>query len=248
MNRAVDRYVDSLLRRRRPKAFAPSQEDLAAARTAIDLLAQSPDAYTPSVGFVDVLRRRIADQEDAESADPVTGASEPKRDRRGFGQALAGRRTFLQAGALTATGAAAGIVAEQLLSSGPVAVGAAGPGPTQSPPDMISPAEGTWQTVASTADLSEGGVMSFDQGAVSGFLRRVSGRVQAVSGTCTHQACRLALNPPRDKLVCPCHGATFTIDGANLTHPHQLNRPLPALPRLAVREVGGEIQIYAPAP
>jgi nitrite reductase/ring-hydroxylating ferredoxin subunit len=89
-------------------------------------------------------------------------------------------------------------------------------------------------------------VLPFDLGAVSGFVRRVSGRVQAVSGICTHQGCRLDLSPSRDQLACPCHGATFTLAGANLTHPLQTGQALPALPRLAVREQNGQVQIYAP--
>ncbi|MBB4928899.1 hypothetical protein [Kitasatospora kifunensis] len=33
----------------------------------------------------------------------------------------------------------------------------------------------------------------------------------------------------------------------NLTRPHRSGEPLPALPRLPVRELDGTIQIYAPA-
>jgi nitrite reductase/ring-hydroxylating ferredoxin subunit len=47
--------------------------------------------------------------------------------------------------------------------------------------------------------------------------------------------------------MCPCHGATFTLAGANLTHPRQTGSVLPALPRLPVREQDGRIQVYAPA-
>lgn len=282
MKRAVDRYVESLLQRRRPKAFVPSEEDLVAARTAIGLLADTPDAYTPSAGFVDGLRRRITALEDEETqAAPARPAAQPEpavqarparnprrvtglitgratgtgRDNgflgglavtRGTGL-VAGRRGFLQVGALTATGAAAGLAADRLLSdrTDPATQGAGGA------PNLgvLSPATGgSWQTVAASADLHEGDVLSFDQGPVTGFVRRVSGRVQAVSATCTHQACRLALNTPQTTLVCPCHGATFALDGTNLTHPLQVDRPLPALPRVPVRETEGVIQIYAPSP
>ncbi|MGW1747098.1 Rieske (2Fe-2S) protein [Streptomyces sp. NPDC002092] len=100
--------------------------------------------------------------------------------------------------------------------------------------------------MAASTDVSEGAVLSFDLGTVTGFVRRVSGRVQAVSGICTHQACRLALSPARDTLACPCHGATFALTGESLTHPKSV-RPLPRLPRMAVRETTGHIQVYAPA-
>jgi cytochrome b6-f complex iron-sulfur subunit len=48
------------------------------------------------------------------------------------------------------------------------------------------------------------------------------------------------------ELMCPCHGATFSITGAVLRH--RLSFPLSALPRLAVRESGGVIQVFAPRP
>ncbi len=46
------------------------------------------------------------------------------------------------------------------------------------------------------------------------------------------------------RLVCPCHGATFALDGTVLAH--KLPIPLEALPRIEVREAGGAVQVYAP--
>jgi cytochrome b6-f complex iron-sulfur subunit len=65
-----------------------------------------------------------------------------------------------------------------------------------------------------------------------------------VSGVCTHQGCRLALAAGTARLVCPCHGAQFALDGAVIWHRHTIT--LTALPRLAVREAGGFVQVYAP--
>lgn len=231
MKSAVDRYVERLLGRRRPKPFAPSQEDLAITRTAIELLAEGPHAAGPREEFVTDLERRIAALDDA-AAEPAVPRPAPWH--------APGRRRFLAATALAATGAAAGAAVDHALTrQAPVESGAKA--------GEITPTHGTWQNVAASADLPEGAVLPFDQGSVTGFLRRVSGRVQAVSGTCTHQACRLALSPARDILACPCHGATFALTGESLTHPKSL-RPLPALPRMAVREAGDHIQVYAPAP
>ncbi|NUR32116.1 MAG: Rieske (2Fe-2S) protein [Catenulispora sp.] len=227
MKRPIDGYVDSLLRRRRPKPFAPTEDDLAIARTAIDLAAAVPDAQRPREAFVEDLRRRLAEQAEAPQPAPAPPAAYRPR----------GRRRFLAATALTATGVAAVVIGEQAATH-PVAGKADAEGD-------LTPDTGSWQTVAQAADLREGEVMPFDLGAVSGFLRRVSGRVQAVSGTCTHQGCRLRLDAPRDRLACPCHGATFTLAGAPLTRPHG-SHPLPALPRLAVRIDGEEVQVYAP--
>lgn len=235
MRHPVDRYVDRLLRRRRPKPFAPTADELAVVRTAIDLMAAAPDATAPRPAFVEQLRGRLSEQESAEqNAEAPRPAWRPSP-----------RRRFLAAGALTAAGAAAGaagtvgVVAGRLSASG-------ASGQSSLPETEISPTYGVWRTVMSGADIPEGAVLPFDLGAVTGFLRRVSGRVQAVSGICTHQGCRLDLTDAHDALSCPCHGATFTLAGANLTHPLQTGQSLPALPRLPVRERNGQIQIYAP--
>lgn len=235
MRNSIDGYVERLLSRRRPEPFSPTEDELAMARTAIDLLATSPDADGPREEFVADLRARIAAQDDA----PRPAPARPSSWR------TPGRRRVLTATALTAAGAAAGIGVNDLLTVQPAAVAAA-PAATATD-DAITPARGIWQNVVAAADLPEGGVLSFDLGAVTGFVRRVSGRVQAISAICTHQGCRLDLTPARDQLACPCHGATFALTGQSLTHPRS-TRALPPLPRLAVRESDGHIQIYAPAP
>jgi len=87
-------------------------------------------------------------------------------------------------------------------------------------------------------------VRSFSVNGVTGFVGRVGGRLRAVSGICTHQGCHLVFIAGPARLVCPCHGAQFATDGAVIRH-----RPgvtLTALPRLAVREAGGLVQVYAP--
>ncbi|GAA1995693.1 Rieske (2Fe-2S) protein [Catenulispora subtropica] len=231
MKRPIDRYVDSLLRRRRPKPFAPTEDDIAVARAAIDLAAAVPDAQRPREAFVEELRRRLSEQEDTPQPAPAPPAAYRPR----------GRRRFLAATALTATGVAAVVAVDRAVT------GSGSPaGPVDAEGDL-TPDVGGWQTVARDADLPEGAVLPFDLGAVTGFVRRVSGRLQAVSGVCTHQGCRLRVDTPREQLACPCHGATFTLAGAPLTRPHG-SRPLPALPRLPVRIEGGQVQVYGPAP
>src|ERR1700730_12213104 len=111
MRRAVDRYVDSLLRRRRPKDFAPTQDELAVARTAITLLAESPDAAGPRQTFVDDLHPRIATH--------ATAAPQPAAAPPSTRWAL-DRRRVLQVTTLTAAAAAAaaaGATADHLLPS-----------------------------------------------------------------------------------------------------------------------------------
>ena len=245
MKRAVDRYVESLLNRRRPRPFAPSEDDLAVTRTAIALAAAGPDGRGPDPEFVAELRRKITAQQAAEAPRPGSAESaEAQGTTPGMApkpaRAVPARRRFLQATALTAGAAAAGAAADHLVTR-----------PATRPPanaeGELTPVRGSWQTVLASADLPEGGVMPFDLGTVVGFVQRTSGRVQAVSGICTHQGCRLNLATPPKELVCPCHGATFTVSGEPLTYPHSTYAAAP-LPRLAVRVQEGSIQIYAPTP
>jgi cytochrome b6-f complex iron-sulfur subunit len=235
MKRSIDRYVDSLARRRRPKPFSPSEEDLAIAQVAIELAAAAPEAQEPREAFVEDLRRRIGTQ--------VAAETDPDRSIPGrVGQWSTGRRRLFAVAATTAAAGVVGAGADHVLSQRPAT---AEPGETASGDGELTPIGGAWQTVALETDLDDGGVLPFDLGAVTGFVRRVSGRVHAVSGTCTHQGCRLNLHAPQAQLACPCHGATFTLDGEPLTHPHNVH-PLPALPRLAVRVQQGQIQVLAP--
>jgi cytochrome b6-f complex iron-sulfur subunit len=110
----------------------------------------------------------------------------------------------------------------------------------------LSPDVGEWRTIARTADLAEGGVQAFDLGSVVGFVTRANGRVQAVSGICTHQSCRLVFQESTRRLACPCHDAAFALSGAVAAHKLRV-RPS-ALPRVPVREVTGAVQVYAPPP
>ena len=65
-NKYVDKYVDDLLRGRRPKGFAPDDFEAAQMRTAIELSAAGDDE--PRADFLDDLHRRLAEQMDDEPA------------------------------------------------------------------------------------------------------------------------------------------------------------------------------------
>ena len=81
-------------------------------------------------------------------------------------------------------------------------------------------------------------------GSITGFVRRVDGKPEAVSGVCTHQGCRLWFDAPDDTLRCPCHTTSFSPTGQVLTH--QLPIAPKPLPALMVREVNGVIEVLAP--
>jgi nitrite reductase/ring-hydroxylating ferredoxin subunit len=173
----------------------------------------------PRDAFVTALRERLGN----ELAPPATTP-------RG-----ATRRRFVQAASLAATAAALGAGVDHLVDDG---------GSSRGSDQTLTPAAGRWRTVAAGADLPEGAVQSYDFGAVSGFVTRAGGEVRAVSGICTHQSCRLALDVASRQLNCPCHNAAFALTGEVLRH--ELKAPLRPLPHLLAREVDGDVQVYAP--
>jgi cytochrome b6-f complex iron-sulfur subunit len=220
--RTVRHFVEDLLRSRRPRGFAATPEDAALARAAITLRAARPGSGAPREEFITGLRGRLAAE--------LEPAATPRAGHR--------RRTFLQAGTLAAGAAAAGAAIDHAVTGH-----SSGPGPSQQG-GVITAARGSWQTIAVGGDLPHGAVRSFSVNGVSGFVARTGGRLRAVSGICTHQGCLLSLATGPARLVCPCHGAQFATDGAVIWH-----RPgvtLTALPRLAVREADGLVQVYAP--
>ncbi|MCO6003597.1 Rieske (2Fe-2S) protein [Actinoallomurus purpureus] len=210
--KGLRRYVEDLLKGRRPRSFPVEEADADALRLAIELRAARPGSDAPREEFVADLHRRLAEPDIARAPMPV------------------GRRLVL-GGAFAATGAVAGASIDHALTRG-----ATPPGD-----GTLSPNRGRWHPVADAADLPDGAVRSFDAGSVTGFVTRDSGRLRAVSGVCTHQGCRLHVEGGA-RLRCPCHQALFALDGA-VVH-HRLPAPIPALPRLAVREAGGVVQVY----
>jgi cytochrome b6-f complex iron-sulfur subunit len=230
--RGITRYVDDLLRSRRPRAFEADEDDAAIARAAITLRAARPGCGAPTEEFVTGLHKRLA----AELETPVPAPDVVRRPRR----------SFVRAASVAAGAAAAGAGIDHLLGSGGGAAGAGGAGGQAGPAATIEPDHGTWQTVLASAELPDGAVLPFVLSALIGFVERTEGQLRAVSGVCTHQGCRLMLDDGDAELMCPCHGARFALDGAVLHH--RLSFRLTALPMLEVREADGVIQVFAPRP
>jgi Rieske Fe-S protein len=222
MMRGIARYVEDLLRSRRPRRFQASTADADLARAAVILRAARPGCGAPREEFVTALHRRLA----AELDPPVPGSPRSRR------------RMFLLTASVAAGAAAASAGIDHSLT---VSTPAAAPAPEAS---ALIPQPGGWLTVLASAELPDGAIRPFTAGAVTGFIERAGGRLRAVSGICTHQGCRLSLTAHPARLLCPCHGATFALDGVVLTHRFPVS--LPALPRLEVREAGGSVQVYAP--
>jgi Rieske Fe-S protein len=216
--RGITRYIDDLVRSRRPRRFAASGGDASLARTAITLRAARPSSGEPAGEFIIALHQKLA---------AGLGPPAPR-------SAPGARRAFLRAATVAAGAAVAGAGLDHALTSWISAAGPPASGSTLTPGHGIG------------ADLPNGAVRAFTAGPVTGFVQRSAGRLRAVSGTCTHQGCRLGLAARPRRLVCPCHGAAFALDGAVLSH--RLPVTLTALPRLAVREAGGSVQVFAPGP
>ncbi|MCV7199764.1 Rieske (2Fe-2S) protein [Mycobacterium angelicum] len=225
--RGLRRYVDDLLRGRRPKPFQPDDFEAAQIRTAIELRAARPDtelADAPSPEFLANLHDRLAEQM---FGAPTELASKQSSTRR---QVIVG----------TSAAAAAAVTA---VSVDRLVVGPLGAEPP-AVAGQLTPNTGSWQRVAASSDVPDTVMHPFDLGSVSGFVRRVDGKLEAVSGVCTHQGCRLWFDAPDDRLRCPCHSTSFAPSGQVLTH--QLPIAPKPLPTLMVRESDGAIEVFAP--
>ncbi|WP_025737554.1 Rieske (2Fe-2S) protein [Mycobacterium genavense] len=221
--RGLRRYVDDLLQGRRPKPFAPDDFEAAQIRTAIELRAAGRGSEvdaTPRREFLTDLHRRLAEQ--------MAGAPGPKQDttRR---QVIVGT-SAAAAAAVTAVSIDRAVIGG--ITEGPAVAG------------QLTPNDGTWQRIAASSDVPDGRMHAFDLGSASGFVRRVDGRLEAVSGVCTHQGCKLWFDAPDDRLRCPCHSTSFSPAGEVLTH--QLPIAPKTLPTLMVREVNGVVEVLGP--
>jgi cytochrome b6-f complex iron-sulfur subunit len=224
--RRVADFVESLRRNRRPKPFTPDADDIEAMRAAIELNNAEPGAALPRAEFVNDLHRRLADQMNESDATVELDA------------ARLGRRRLLGGiGAAAATAAAAavigGVVDHELIN----------PGSSPSVPTAqeLVPDEGSWQPVLAAANLGAGQVARFSTASTIGFVINDDGNLSAISGVCTHQGCLLRHNEAQGRLDCPCHRASFSLQGDVLRQ--QFPNPLPPLPHIQVREANGQIEI-----
>jgi cytochrome b6-f complex iron-sulfur subunit len=228
--RALRRYVDDLLRGRRPTPFRPDDFEAAQIRTAIDLQGARLGADAPRQEYLSDLHRRLSAQMHGAPLDASRGA--PSATRR---QVMVGTSA-------AAAAAVAAVTADRLLFRGGDQTSSSGD-TTASGGEMV-PNDGSWQAVAASSDVPDGVMHPFQHDSLIGFVRRVDGRPEAVSGICTHQGCRLWFDQPDDRLRCPCHSTSFSPTGQLLAH--QLPLPPKPLPQFKVREVNGTIEVLAP--
>ncbi len=223
--RRISAFVESLRRNRRPNAFTPDPDDVEVMRAAIELNNAEPGAAIPRAEFVSDLHRRLADQ--LNEADETVDLAAARLSRR---RVIGG----IGAAAATAAAAVAGAVVDRELLN-----------PDSSPfvpaAQELVPDEGAWQPVLSAAKLGAGQVARFSTVSTVGFVVNDNGKLSAISGVCTHQGCLLRHNEAAGRLDCPCHRASFSLQGDVLRQ--QFSRPLAPLPHIQVRENDGQIEI-----
>ncbi|KAA0110711.1 Rieske (2Fe-2S) protein [Mycolicibacterium sp. P1-5] len=227
--RDLRRYIDDMLAGRQPKAFTPDEFEATQLRTAIDLTAAREDTGEPRPEFVDGLKARLAAEMSSDAAPSTAVHPKPATS--------ATRRHVIVGTSAAATAAVARVSLDRFV------VRPRTNDQQVAEPNLV-PTDGSWQTVAASGDLPEGAVQAFDLGSVSGFVRRVNGRVDAVSGVCTHQGCKLWFDQGDERLRCPCHSTSFSPAGAVVTHALPI-APKP-LPHFEVRERDGVVEVLAP--
>jgi cytochrome b6-f complex iron-sulfur subunit len=228
--RGLRRCIDDLLAGRRPRAFQPNEFEAVQIRTAIDLRAARSGADSPREEFLTELHRSLAARREG-TVTPLVPRSSPSRRQVIIGTSAA------------AGVAAAAVTVDRLVvdtKGAPSDTTAVDMGPEMTPDD------GIWHRVAASSDVTgDGDMHPFEVGSVVGYVRRVDDRVQAVSGICTHQGCRLWFDKPDDRLRCPCHSTSFSPAGEVLSH--QLSISPTPLPPLQVRENNGVIEVFTAA-
>lgn len=216
--RRVARYVDALLRNRRPPRARQDADDLEALATAIELSASRPQAGLPDPRFVERLEGRLREH---------VGGDVPARQRLS-------RRGLLRAGGLAAAVATGAVVDRLALDHGPG---------TPAGPEELVVNGGAWHPVVAADAVPAGRAARFSTGRVEGVVvNRGGGDFLALSAVCTHLGCILQLDAAGGRLDCPCHRAAFGMGGEVLFH--QLPQPLRPLPRIPVRVRDGQVEVH----
>jgi len=219
--RNADQQVDAVADGRRlPAGRLDGPDDLDALRVAIGLRAGRVAADLPADDFVAALHQRLAAEQ--EPTNPQPGIS---------------RRTLITGAGAAAAAVAAAVAIDRTLL----------PGHTSHPSNVaaeLAPTDGEWVAVNTAAELNPAGAQRFQTPAVVGFVSTHNGTLTAVSGACTHLGCLLQPNPQAGRLDCPCHRTSFSYDGRVLFS--HLDTPPPPLPRIAVRQRDGTVEVLVP--
>ncbi len=211
----LNRFIDALQAGRRPeRGQASTPEELEELRMAASIMGSRAELAQPDPEFLDSLRTRLQIAQKAKS----------RVSRAGLLRAAG----YWTAGVASGLAVAWGIGSRRLIPPNPV------------PATNDALPAGKWFAVAPLADIAQHEVVSFDAGAVPTFLIREGDTVRAMSRVCTHMACLLQYEASDQELTCPCHGATFDLNG-RVNNIYGLK--LPPLPPIDVRVVNGTVYV-----
>jgi nitrite reductase/ring-hydroxylating ferredoxin subunit len=163
MSKNVEKFVEALLRGKRPPRFDADADEASQIRAATALRSASATAPLPRPEFIEDLAAKVTrkQQGDTKQWD---------------------RRTFLRVGGSAAAGVVAAVTVDHTL----------GATKTNTSSELV-PDGATWTAVAKVSEVPAGGGKAFTVGAVQGFLVNQAGAISAVSAICTHMGCVLAL-------------------------------------------------------
>jgi cytochrome b6-f complex iron-sulfur subunit len=216
----VARFVDDLMRGRRPRRFNASADEAEAMTAAAGLVAARTGADLPDKAALDRIHRRLSERLD----------ESPGVDSRFT------RRVWLRTLGTAAAAVVAGVALDEILvqqgATGPVATG----------PTVLTPDGGQWRTVAAVTQLPEGHAMPFSTGSIDAIVVNDGGQISAVSGICTHLGCKLQPDDADKRLSCPCHQTSFSWSGKVLFY--RLKSAPPDLPIIQSRVRDGQIELF----
>jgi menaquinol-cytochrome c reductase iron-sulfur subunit len=70
------------------------------------------------------------------------------------------------------------------------------------------------------------------------YLVRQGNEVRAMGSTCTHLGCRTTYDKPNKRIICPCHGGVYDLEGKVVSGP-----PPAPLPPVATRVDGDKVLV-----
>jgi nitrite reductase/ring-hydroxylating ferredoxin subunit len=211
----LNRFIDALQADRRPeRGQASTPEELEELRMAGAIMGSRSERAEPDLEFLDSLRTRLH----------LAVRPGSRLSRAGLLRAAG----FWAAGLASGLGVAWGIRTRQAVPIVPI------------PATEAALPAGKWFAAGLLADIGPKEVVSFDAGAVPTFLIRDGNSVKALSRVCTHMACLLHYQSEDTEFECPCHGATFDLNGRINT---MYGMSLPPLPPVDVRIVNGIVYV-----
>ena len=105
---------------------------------------------------------------------------------------------------------------------------------------------GQWTAVGKAKDFAPDRPtrVALAGGGVLYVTRHGAKALTATSAKCTHRGCEVGWNAAAKQFQCPCHGAAFAADGANVQGTRrEPGEKLPPLPAVPVRQTGDRVEV-----